>query len=390
MVTREEEHSTRGRANSLRAAMSGHLSTKEFTSKRMYEVMELCISCKACKSECPSSVDMGKIKTEFQAQYHEANGTPIRSLIFGNIAALSRLSSGMMSALANWGVNNPLMKSLLDSTLGISKERSLPHFARQPFTAWFNKREKPVLNGDSKGKIVLFNDTFNTYNYPHTAIAATEVLEAAGYEVVLPGIKCCGRPSVSKGLVDHARELATDTVARLLPFAEQNIPIIGLEPSCILTLRDEYLYLLPNDERVQKVADCTITFEEFIADLAEKGELDLEFTQDSRELLLHGHCHQKSLVGTDPSKQSLTLPENYSVSEVDSGCCGMAGSFGYEKEHYDISLQMGERRLLPAVREAEDDTVIVAAGVSCRQQIKHGTGKQALHPAEVLRNAIKK
>lgn len=390
MVTREEEHSTRGRANSLRAAMSGRLPAKEFTSKRMYEVMDLCISCKACKSECPSSVDMGKIKTEFQAQYFEANGTPIRSLLFGNIAGISRLSSGILSSLANWGVNNSLVKSLLDSILGISKSRSLPQFAKQPFTAWFNKREKPILNGKSKGRVVLFNDTFNTYNYPQTAIAATEVLEAIGFEVVLPGIKCCGRPSISKGLVEHARELAADTIERLLPFAEQNIPIIGLEPSCILTLRDEYLYLLPNDERVQKVADCTITFEEFIADLAEKSELDLEFIVDQRELLLHGHCHQKALVGTDPSKQTLTLPANYSVSEVDSGCCGMAGSFGYEKEHYDISLKMGERRLLPAVREAEDDTIIVAAGVSCRQQIKHGTGKQALHPAEVLRDAIKK
>jgi len=390
MVTREEEHSTRGRANALRAAMSGRIPTEEFTSKRMYEVMELCISCKACKSECPSSVDMGKIKTEFLAQYHEANGTPLRSMLFGNIATLSRLSSGMMAPLANWGVQNPLMKGVLDQFFGISKERSLPQFASQPFTSWFNQRKNGAANGQSRGKVVLFNDTFNTYNYPETAIAATEVLEAAGFEVVLPGIKCCGRPSISKGLVDHARELAADTVARLLPLAEQNLPIIGLEPSCISTLRDEYHYLLPGDSRVQVVADQTTSFEEFFAELADEDDLNLEFTDEKHNLILHGHCHQKALIGTDPSKRALTLPANYSVDEVDSGCCGMAGSFGYEKEHYDISLKMGERRLLPAVREAEENTIIVAAGVSCRQQIKHGTGKKALHPAQVLRDAIKR
>jgi Fe-S oxidoreductase len=195
---------------------------------------------------------------------------------------------------------------------------------------------------------------------------------------------------ISKGLVNQARASAEDTVNKLAPFAKRGIPIVGLEPSCLLTLRDEYHYLLPDNPDVKIVSDNAYTFEEFIAKLADENQLDLAFTDDQRKLLLHGHCHQKALVGTDSSKRTLTLPENYTVTEVDSGCCGMAGSFGYEREHYDISIKMAERRLLPAIREADIDTIAVAAGVSCRQQIKHGTGKQALHPAEVLRDAIKK
>jgi len=390
MVTRDEEHSTRGRANALRAAMSGLIPVQELTSPRMYQVMDLCIACKACKAECPSSVDMGKIKVEFLAQYHAANGTPLRDRIFGGIARLSRLSSGAMAPLANWGVGNRLVRGIMQKVLGIAKERTLPSFAREPFTTWFKNRPAPYQNGNSGRKpLVLFNDTFNTYNYPHVSIAAVEVLEAAGYEIALPGHKCCGRPMISKGLVEDARAAARETVSRLAPFARQGIPIVGLEPSCLLTLRDEYLYLLPGDPDAQLVADHAYTFEEFISQLAETGELNLQFTDESRHVLLHGHCHQKALVGTTPSKQTLSLPPNYTVSEVDSGCCGMAGSFGYEAEHYAISIQMAERRLLPAVREANAQTIVAAAGVSCRQQIKHGASRQAKHPAEVLRDALK-
>ncbi len=385
MATREEEHSTRGRANALRAAMSGLLPTEDLTSKRMYDVMDLCISCKACKAECPSSVDMGKIKVEFLAQYYEANGTPLRARLFGNIAKLSRLSSGVMAPLANFGVKNPLARQLMERYLGISSQRTLPAFAWEPFTEWFAKRVKPAATGK---QIVLFNDTFSTYNYPEIAIAATEVFEKLGYEVVLPGHGCCGRPMVSKGLVDEAQAAAADVINKLAPYALAGIPIVGLEPSCLLTLRDEYPYLLPDNPYVQTVADHAFMFEEFIADLADTGQIEAEFTDVPREILLHGHCHQKALVGTTPSHRILSLPPNYRVTEVDSGCCGMAGSFGYEAEHYEISLQMAERRLLPAVREATAETLIVAAGVSCRQQIKHGADKPALHPAQVLRDAI--
>ncbi len=388
MVTREEEHSTRGRANALRAAMAGALPVSEFTSKRMYDVMDLCVACKACKAECPSAVDMGKIKVEFLAQYYEANGTPLRAKLFGHIARLSRLSSGLVAPLANLGTRNPLARRVMERALGISSKRTLPPFVRQPFTAWFRKHsENGGLRGSAK-KVVLFNDTFNTYNYPEISIAATEVLEKLGYEVVLPGHRCCGRPMISKGLVEDARAAARDVVSRLAPYVAQGIPVVGLEPSCLLMLREEYLYLLPDDADAKQVAECAFTFEEFIARLADEGDLPVQFTHEHREILLHGHCHQKALVGTGPSRRTLTLPANYAVQEVDSGCCGMAGSFGYEAEHYEISLRMAERRLLPAVREASAETLVVAAGVSCRQQIKHGTGRRALHPAEVLRDAI--
>jgi Fe-S oxidoreductase len=383
MVTREEEHSTRGRANLLRAALSGLLPHDQLTDRRMYEALDLCIECKACKSECPSSVDMAKIKLEFLAQYFEKHPVPLRSRLMADVARWSRWSSGTLAPLANGLLGARWVRSLMERWLGVSRRRQLPPFAEVPFTTWFKRRRgKP----GATRKVVLFNDTFNTYNYPQVSIAATELLEAAGFEVVLPGHYCCGRPMISKGLVDKARAAARDCLQRLAPFAEQGIPIVGLEPSCLLTLRDEIMCLLPDDPRTKTIAAHSYLFEELIAKLADEGTLGLEFDQQATKVLLHGHCHQKALVGMGPSKQTLALA-GCQVQEVDSGCCGMAGAFGYEAEHYDVSLAMGERRLLPAVREAGSDTMIVAAGVSCRQQIKHGTGRQALHPAEVLHAA---
>lgn len=423
MVTRDEEHSTRGRANALRSALSGALPAEELTSPRMYEVLDLCIECKACKAECPSSVDMTKIKFEFLAHYYEKHPVPLRAKLFADIAFFSHLSSGLTAPLANSLLKNGLVRWGLEKFLGISRQRPLPEFASEPFTRWFKRKsgissQRSVVRSQ-KGQegvgedatrntqharwsvngqlspvsgpwspVVLFNDTFNTYNYPHVAIAATEVLEAAGFEVILPGHKCCGRPMMSKGLVKQARRAARETLERLAPLAEQGWPIIGLEPSCLLSMRDEYFSLLPGDPRVKLVADHCFTFEEFIARLADAGELNLHFSGVSRPVLLHGHCHQKALVGTAPSKRTLTLP-GHSVTEIDSGCCGMAGAFGYEAEHYDISLAMAERRLLPAIRQKNQETLIAAAGVSCRQQIKHGTGRQAYHPAEILRAALR-
>ena len=386
MVTREEEHSTRGRANALRAALSGTLPEGALTSKRMYEVMDLCIECKACKAECPSSVDMAKIKFEFLALYHEKNGTPFRTRFFGQIPRLSRWTGGLLAPLANWSLRLPLMKWILDKTLGISQRRTLPAFAPQPFNRWFNRRKSASASG--RPQVVLFNDTFNTYNSPEVAIAATEVLEAAGYEVLLSNHGCCGRPMISKGLVEQARVAARETINRLAPLAARGIPIIGLEPSCILSLKDEYNSLLPDDPRVQTVADQVQLFEAFIADAADREELNCSFTEDTKTVKLHGHCHQKALAGTEATKRALTLPAGYEVEEIDSGCCGMAGSFGYEREHYEISMKMARRRLLPAVEKASEDAIIVAPGFSCRHQIKDGSNRTALHPAEVLREAL--
>jgi len=387
MATREEEHSTRGRANALRAALSGLLPPAALTSERMYAVMDLCVECKSCKAECPSAVDMAKIKSEFLARYYEVHGIPFRVRLFSAVPALSRIASGPWAPLINAVMANGVVRTLMEKTLGISRQRIMPKFASQPFTAWF-KQHKPKVTPENNGKIVIFNDTWNTYNSPEVAISATEVFEAAGFDVILPGHKCCGRPYISKGLVEQARKAARETVDRLYPFAKQGLPIVGLEPSCLLSMRDEYHYLLPGDPKVQVVSDQCYTFEEFISKLVAEDQLHLPFTSHQRHLLLHGHCQQKALVGTDPSKRALTLPEGYEVHEIDSSCCGMAGAFGYEAEHYEISMKMGERRLLPAVREAERETIIVAAGTSCRHQIEAGTGKRALHPAEVLRQAI--
>lgn len=384
MVTQEEEHSTRGRANLLRAGLSGLLPTESLTSERMYEALDLCIECKACKSECPSSVDMAKIKFEFLARYYEKNGVPLRARMMAGIARASRIFSGPLAPVVNAVTSNGLVRTLLEKMLGIARERPLPHFASEPFTTWFKNRGPQPATGK---QVVLFNDTWNTYNYPEVSIAATEVLEAAGFEVLLPGHFCCGRPMISKGMVNAARSAARDCVEKLAPFAEQGIPIVGLEPSCLLTLRDELFELLPDEPRTAKIAEHSLLFEEFIAKLVSEGTLDMNVQQALGKVLLHGHCHQKALVGTGPSKQTLAAA-GAEIEEVDSGCCGMAGSFGYEAEHYDISLAMGERRLLPAVRATGDDTTIVAAGVSCRQQIKQGTGRQALHPAQALHRAL--
>ncbi len=379
MVTHEEEHSTRGRANLLRAALSGAMPQEELTSPRMYEAMDLCIECKACKSECPSTVDMAKIKFEFLAHYYAKHGVPLRARMMADIARLSRWSSGIFAPLFNRILGSMPVRWMMEYALGISRKRTLPQFAREPFTTWFKKRG---MSPPASKQVVLFNDTFNTYNYPHISIAATELLESAGYEVILPGHYCCGRPMISKGLVDKARAAAQDCVEKLAPFAEQGIPIVGLEPSCLLTLRDELLMLLPQEPRAKKIAENAFLFEEFMVQMVERDELKFDSPTTAEKILLHGHCQLKALAGTESSKQALGF-SGYEVDEVDSGCCGMAGSFGYEAEHYEISQAMGERQLLPAVRAAED-AIIVASGVSCRQQIVHATGRRALHPVEVL------
>ena len=399
MVTREEEHSTRGRANLLRAAMSGQLPAEELTGERLYAAMDLCIECKACKAECPSSVDMAKIKFEYLARYYAANPVPRRARFFADIARASRASSGWRAPLVNALLGAAPVRWLLERALGISRQRTLPRFAARPFTQWFASRGQAAPAAGANGShaaaatasgarsVVLFNDTFNTYNDPEVAIAATEVLEAAGYHVVLPGHWCCGRPMVSKGMVEQARAAARDTVDKLHPLVAQGMPVVGLEPSCILTLKDEYLSLLPDDSKARAVAGAVMTFEEFVTAEAEAGRFALQFRPQTGRVLLHGHCHQKALVGTGPSRRTLELA-GFAVDEVDSGCCGMAGSFGYEAEHLEVSLAMAERRLLPAVRAADPATVIAAAGTSCRSQIAHGCPRKALHPAQILRGAL--
>jgi FAD/FMN-containing dehydrogenase/Fe-S oxidoreductase len=382
MVTKDEEHSTRGRANALRAVLSGRLPPSEFTGTRLYEVMDLCLECKGCKAECPANVDMAKLKYEFLHHYYAANGLPLRNRLFGRIERLLRLGA-RLPALVNWASGLALHRWLLERVAGIDRRRPLPKLAAQTFTAWFRHHAPPVAA--PRGEVVLFHDTFVTYNTPEVGRAAVELLEAAGYRVALVDKKCCGRPLISKGMLAEARVHAAWNVGRLAPYARRSVPIVGLEPSCLLTLRDESVDLLRTDD-ARAVARHAFLLEEFLARERARS-LELRFTGGGRRVLLHGHCHQKALVGTGPTVAALAWA-GFRVEEVDSGCCGMAGSFGFEREHYDISVALGGRRLVPAVKAAPSDTVIVAPGISCRQQIEHLAGRRALHPAEVLRDAL--
>jgi FAD/FMN-containing dehydrogenase/Fe-S oxidoreductase len=382
MATKDEEHSTRGRANALRAALSGRLPKAEFTGRRLFEVMDLCLECKGCKAECPANVDMAKLKYEFLHHYYEANGLPLRNRLFGQIAKVNRLGA-RLPALVNWLSGLAPSRWALEKIAGIDRRRPLPALAAETFDDWFRRHPPPAEA--PRGEVVLFNDTFVTYNVPEIARAAVEVLEAAGYRVVLVDRKCCGRPLISKGMLTQAREHAAWNVARLAPYARRGVAIVGLEPSCLLTLRDETVDLLRTDD-ARAVARQSLLFEEFL--VRERGRgLALKFGANGRKALLHGHCHQKALVGTAPTVAALRWA-GFEVSEVDSGCCGMAGSFGFEREHYDVSVALGNRRLAPAVKAAPAETEIVAPGISCRQQIQHLAGRRAKHPAEVLREAL--
>jgi FAD/FMN-containing dehydrogenase/Fe-S oxidoreductase len=382
MATRDEEHSTRGRANALRAVLSGRMAPREFTGKRLYDVMDLCLECKGCKSECPANVDMAKMKYEFLHHYYQANGLPLRNRLFGHIEKLNRLLS-RLPTLSNWMTAVPFNRWLMEKVAGIDRRRPLPALAGQTFTAWFEQRPAPAAA--PRGEVVLFHDTFVTYNTPEIGRAAVQLLETAGYRVVLVDRKCCGRPLISKGMLSKAREHAAWNVERLHPYAARGVAIVGLEPSCILTVRDEWVDLLRTDE-ARTVAKQSALLEQFLLRERERG-LELRWTAHGRQVLLHGHCHQKAMVGTAPTVGALNWA-GYTVSEVDSGCCGMAGSFGFEREHYDISVALGNRRLAPAVKAAPAATEVVAPGISCRQQIQHLAGRRAKHPAEVLWEAL--
>jgi Fe-S oxidoreductase len=328
---------------------------------------------------------MAKLKYEFLAHYHARHGTPLRARLFGNIERLNRLGCAF-APLSNWVANSGPARWFFDRVLGLHKRRQLPPFASQTFDRWFASRNgrRPA---PSQGPVVLFNDCYMTYNYPEIGKAAVKVLEAAGFEVILAEKKCCGRPMISKGLLQEAKNNAAENVDKLSGYVRKGIPIVGCEPSCILTFRDEYPDLL-DDPRAGDLAKGSFMIEEFLVGLHGRGALNLPFTNGSKSFLLHGHCHQKALIGSGPSLQVLRMLPGAKVEEVDSGCCGMAGSFGYEKEHYELSIAIGNRRLFPAVKAKGPEWEIVAAGVSCRQQIPHGTGRRARHLVEVLAEAL--
>ncbi|MXW63771.1 MAG: FAD-binding protein [Bacteroidetes bacterium SB0662_bin_6] len=389
MVTRNEEDNTRGRANALREALSGGLPREALTGKRMYEVMDLCIQCKGCKTECPSNVDMARIKSEWLGMYWQKHAPSLRTRLLAHMPLMARRMNGSAARLVN-GLNRQRgIRRLLERTMGLSPHRTLPSFAAEPFTKRFAKQE--TKNAPADGPLVLlFVDTFNNWNHPETAQAAAEFLRRAGFAVrVASETLCCGRPLFTKGFLKEARKQVRQAVDALYPWAEQGIPVVGLEPSCILTFRDEARALLPGDARVDTLAGQVFTFEEFVIGKADSFTGAVQWTDETRDVLLHEHCHQKALAGTAATTACLGLPPNYKVHTVDSGCCGMAGAFGYEAEHYDLSIAMAERRLAPAVRKTPEDTLIAAAGTSCRTQIFDTTGRKTFHPAEILLDALR-
>ncbi len=387
IATRDEAHSTRGRANALRAVMAGKLGTDGLASQELYEVLDLCLECKACKRECPSLVDMAKLKYEFLTHYQAVHGVSLRSRLFAHIAALNRLGS-VFPALTNWGFRSRVVRAALDRWLGIDQRRTLPSIAATTFQQWFNRREKSPT-GDL-GTVILWDDTYLSYNEPEIGQATVAILEAAGFEVrLIAERRCCGRPMISKGLLKEGRENARHNVALLAPLAAEGIPLIGVEPSCVAAFRDEYPDLLRTDE-ARLVARQTFFIEEFLATLVKKGELNLSFEEDYQHILVHGHCYQKALIGTAALHTVLNQLPNTIVEEIPSGCCGMAGSFGYEGEHYAVSMACGEDRLFPAVRAAGTTTTIVASGTSCRHQIGDGTQRTAIHPVVTVAQRLKR
>ncbi len=387
MATRDETHSTRGRANALRHAMTGALSTAGLADERLYEVLDLCLSCKACKAECPSLVDMARLKAEFLATYYDVHGVPWRARLFGYIHRLNRLGS-LAPELTNLVLRSTPARWAL-ARLGVTTRRQLPALARQRFSTWYRRNCPETADQHTLKAPVLIADTYTEYNYPHLGQAVVRIASRVGAALQVWGprqIDCCGRPLISKGLLDAARRLAEHNVTRMAPAVEQGERFMLIEPSCAATFRDEYPDLVPSHLRMAaaRVAGAVITVEEWLAELVEQGALvSSMFSEEPCQILLHGHCYQRALWGTGPAHKALSVLPHGTVSEPDDGCCGMAGSFGYEAEHYELSLRIAEQRLFPAVRQAPD-AVIVAAGVSCREQIAHGTGRHAVHPVELL------
>jgi FAD/FMN-containing dehydrogenase/Fe-S oxidoreductase len=380
MATRDEEHSPRGRANALRLALSGQFPEGALHSDRMKAVFDLCLMCKACKSECPSNVDVAKLKVEFFAHRHEQRGAPLASRLLGNVAWLNRLGA-WTAPLSNVLPYLPIVREVVYGVTGGDLRRTLPRFERRHFARWFDSH-KPDSAAGSAGRVVLLDDCLTSYCEPGVNRSATRLLEAAGWSVTRADLWCCGRPLLSKGLVEPAKTLARRNVRRLLELAGPEGYVVGTEPSCLLTLVDEYPDLVPS-AAARELRDRTLLVDEFLAEPS-RGEGLRERLASAPEstAVLHGHCQQKALRGTGGTKGLLAMVPGLAVREVDAGCCGMAGSFGYE--HYDVSQTIGERVLFPAVRDADAGTIIVAPGFSCRHQIADGTRRRARHPVEVV------
>ena len=386
MATREEEHSTRGRANALRFALSGKLPLENLASKRMMQVLDLCLGCKSCKAECPSNVDMAKIKYEYLYQYYKTRRVPLGSRLVANIHLLNSLASPL-APIANAATRSLPARILLEIIAGFDRSRPMPKVVRQTFQKWFDGHASEGTG--KRGQIVLFHDTFMNFNHPSIGISATRLLEALGFEVVvLKDRKCCGRPMISKGLLDQAGDNARHNVDLLHPYVQRGLKIVGCEASCVSAITDDWPDLLHGDEKAKEVAGAVVTVEQLLVETAGDGGQQIEWSSLERRVRFFGHCHQRALAGTAESVAALNMPPGYEASEISAGCCGMAGSFGYEKSHIAVATAVGEDRLFPAVRDASPDTEIATSGVSCREQIGFNTERESRHIVEILADAL--
>ena len=394
MATRNEKDTTRARANILREFLTHSTKLNRFDHKEIYEVMDLCLSCKGCKSECPSNVDVAKLKAEFMQHYYDANGVPFRSKLIANFTKSAKLGA-LMPGMYNFVMKNNFTSKLIKRFSGFAVDRSMPLMYKTTLHSWYKKNRLQAGVGNQKGstngRVYLFCDEFTNYNDTEIGIKTILLLEKLGYEVIIPTHEESARTWLSKGLIKEAKKIINKNISLLSPLINSETPLIGIEPSAILTFRDEYIDLAAeeNFEAAKALSKNVFTIEEFIAAEIDKGKIKKEqFGREKKSIQLHGHCQQKALSSMAPTVKLLSLPENYTVTSIPSGCCGMAGSFGYEKEHYELSMKIGELVLFPTVRKQPNEVIIAAPGTSCRHQIKDGTSKKALHPVEILYAAL--
>ncbi len=401
MATLDEADSTRGRANALRLAISGQLGLGGITDPALYPVLDLCLECKACKSECPTGVDMARLKSEFLNQYHIAHGTPLRARVLAS-AEVAAVWGSRVAPLSNWILQSAPARWINERLLGIDGRRRVPTASRRTFMSWWKaageSRHQLGEPESASGGIALFADTFTNHYEPGQGIAVVKFAEKVGVRVEVPPRVCCGRPQISKGFLDAARTQAEATTRTLFPLARAGVPIVFCEPGCYSAVKDDHPLLLEGGLRKQasEVSAACLTFEEWAESAMEgRDEADpesgnhLRFASGPQRILLHAHCHQKALGGLSAATKLLGRIPDSEVIDVDAGCCGMAGSFGYEKEHYPISEAVGERRLFPAIRESGADTTIVAPGFSCRQQIRHFTGAEPVSAMELIEGLVR-
>jgi Fe-S oxidoreductase len=379
MATREEQHSTRGRANVLRLTIAGRLGESGLGDQGVYETLDLCLECRACKAECPVGVDVARFKSEFLSDYWQRHGTPLDARVLGNVSSLAAWGS-RFAPLSNWIAGSSPVRRLNQRLLGIDERRRLPQFKRRTL-------RHLVRDETGQADALLFNDTFTNHYDPEIGVAAIRVMRRAGVRAALAPNRCCGRPQISKGLLADARDMAERNTDALHPDAAAGRPIVFCEPSCLSAVREDAPALLRGESRrrAEQVAAVSVLFEEFAATLM--GRLTLKPGPTS--VLLHGHCHQKSMGLVGPSRTMLSHIPGATVVDLDAGCCGMAGSFGYAHDHYDVSRAIGERKLFPAVRSKVAGAMVVAAGTSCRHQIADFTGEKAVHPAVLLDSLLR-